>query len=1615
MKLLTSIALLLLLSIPSAFAQTTYHALRYMPGQESQTFTTLEAAERWIREEPAIPIGNRYLEKVSETQFGLGDVSIEYEVKPRPVESLLGSRYRISGTYGWYHPDYSCGHNYPLPPFPAYGCPDEETAAEGFLLSWPFLGDFAGHFIGQYGPTPPISWYAHGVNPTTGRGYVTVNANQLPSGQARALAIEVFEPPAGVDRTDYYECPMGFSGSPSHPDLPPWPTVCTMNIYATIRKVSKQHESCEKDGNPCVAATGNKEYRESDFDWEGISFTRAYNSIRDISPRSGLGDNWAHSFSDRLIPESYASVDVYWVRSDGYFEVFSPEGVGKFRSRNVAGRVLYEVAQSPVRHWKLVEGKGDVVRWFDAEERLSVLELGDRFFELFYCDAVSFTAGACLSENALTHVRSSSGRTLSFTYSNILVSLPSSTSETVLVPRISGVSSEYTLVNYRYDSMGRLSQAGMWEGLAIWERRYKYGEATNLCIDGDGVTIPACAPADFPYHLTGVIDESNTRYTNYTYDNYGRVTKSEYANGVGRVQVNYATISTTETRLANGALKTYQFDSSPFRKATGVILTSIDGSLGASLSRTYIDMRLTSSIDPSGHRSDYEYDDEHEVRRVEGLTTSGATTPVTRTIETDWHSTLGVVAERRTYSGTATLLKREAWDYNARGQPTLYTALDFDTGESRSQTTIYCEPSDVSSSICPIVGLVLSTDGARTDVADTMSYSYRMADARGCDADPATCLYRKGDLWKVTNALGQVTETLAYDGAGRVLSIKDANGVITDFEYHPRGWLTARKVRGSDDTVETDDRIIRIEYWPTALVKKVTQPGGSFTAYTYDAAHRLTGIADNAGNTIHYTLDNAGNRVQEDAKDAGGALKRTLSRIYNQLGQLSTRADADANPTDLTYDANGNLDTVTDAYGRITDNDYDPLNRLVRTLQDVGGIEAEIEFEYDALDRLTKVTDPKGLATTYTYNGFGDLTQMFSPDTRTTTYTYDSAGNRASSTDMRGFRAEYSYDALNRLTSIDHPYVIQDVSFVYDVVSPVCAAGETYAVGRLSRMTRNSDSTAYCYDRFGHVVRKVQTTNGQAFTVRYAYTKAGQLQSVVYPDGAVADYVRDAQGRVIEVGVTAIGDVRRILVNQIAWYPFGPAAGWVYGNGRSLERTYNLNYQPETMLDGNPGGLSLGYGFDAVGNLTQLNDGFQSTLLARYDYDALDRLSATRDGPTGTVIEAYGYDATGNRTSLTNAGGTTAYVYDADKHRLRKVGSATRWYDISGNTLSIGGSGREFAYNVAGRMKLAQRNNVTVMNYTYNGKGERVRKYLGTNNTYTVYDEAGRWLGDYDSSGAPLQQAIWLDSLPVGLLAGAGSSQQLHYVEPDHLGTPRVVIDPIRDVAVWAWDAKGEAFGNTIPDQDPDGDGTAFVFDMRFPGQRYDAASGLNYNYHRNYEAETGRYTRPDPIGLNGGVSMFLYANASPLKNVDPNGLMWFGPTCDAAQRAFITSQVIQLANEISSKASKGKGQCEEGNCDFELAADVMRWIAHKAYFSCDRGGPCAEVVGPYVYLYPPYIGAPDSSQISSPGTCGCFRSALFHEAAHAVRLSESEDNIRRETHSCVPCGTNVSESGGPL
>jgi len=97
-------------------------------------------------------------------------------------------------------------------------------------------------------------------------------------------------------------------------------------------------------------------------------------------------------------------------------------------------------------------------------------------------------------------------------------------------------------------------------------------------------------------------------------------------------------------------------------------------------------------------------------------------------------------------------------------------------------------------------------------------------------------------------------------------------------------------------------------------------------------------------------------------------------------------------------------------------------------------------------------------------------------------------------------------------------------------------------------------------------------------------------------------------------------------------------------------------------------------------------------------------------------------------------------------------------------------------------------------------------------------------------------------------------------------------------------------FGLATPNGNPSGLGT-FTLNDRFPGQQYDAESGLHLNYYRTYDPSTGRYLEADPIAaseaelvlspssglLAHGVdaNLYLYAGGSPVDAIDPTGLYY--------------------------------------------------------------------------------------------------------------------------------------------
>ncbi|MBL4606614.1 MAG: putative Ig domain-containing protein, partial [Pseudomonadales bacterium] len=270
-------------------------------------------------------------------------------------------------------------------------------------------------------------------------------------------------------------------------------------------------------------------------------------------------------------------------------------------------------------------------------------------------------------------------------------------------------------------------------------------------------------------------------------------------------------------------------------------------------------------------------------------------------------------------------------------------------------------------------GQILTIDGPRTDVNDITTFEYDV----------------QGNRTKTINALGQETHFTAYDASGRLLSMTDPNGVITQLNYDPRGRLLSRIVAGITTNFEYDG---------VGQLTKITLPNNAELNYTYDGARRLTDIEDNLGNRIGYTLDNMGNRTGEAIFDDTNTLRRSQTRVFDELSRLIESISADGRSTTFAYDPNGNQTNSADALIRSSSSAFDALDRLISS-QDPDS--QSTQYGYDAQDNLVTVTDARGLTTTYTYNGLGNLLTLNSPDTGITSYAYDAVGNRISQTDAR--------------------------------------------------------------------------------------------------------------------------------------------------------------------------------------------------------------------------------------------------------------------------------------------------------------------------------------------------------------------------------------------------------------------------------------------------------------------------------------------------------------------------------------------------------------------------------------------------------------------------------------
>ena len=320
-----------------------------------------------------------------------------------------------------------------------------------------------------------------------------------------------------------------------------------------------------------------------------------------------------------------------------------------------------------------------------------------------------------------------------------------------------------------------------------------------------------------------------------------------------------------------------------------------------------------------------------------------------------------------------------------------------------------------------------------------------------------------------------------------------------------------------------------------------------------------------------------------------------------------------------------------------------------------------------------------------------------------------------------------------------------------------------------------------------------------------------------------------------------------------------------------MDRVTNISWK--TTSGAALGGF--GYEYDAVGRIVSRSHAIGSNAFDRaYAYDDLDRIAS--DGGV-----AYTYDAAGNRTTRTEDGETITYTLGVSD-RLASYGRAASplaadggsyTYNAAGCVTRIERDGRptlDLAWNGQYQLVSVSTNGVFAESYAYDALGRRVSTTTLEGTVRHVYDDNWLCLADIDESGNVLRSYVWGDGIDNLFAVKIGGN--VYHPLTDIQGTVWGYVDSQNNiVARWTYDAWGNVLSEScaVP---------SLVFvRYRFQGREWSAVTGLiNFRY-RWYDPVTGRWISKDPIGLSGGLNLYLLSENSPINTCDPIGLARIG------------------------------------------------------------------------------------------------------------------------------------------
>jgi YD repeat-containing protein len=463
----------------------------------------------------------------------------------------------------------------------------------------------------------------------------------------------------------------------------------------------------------------------------------------------------------------------------------------------------------------------------------------------------------------------------------------------------------------------------------------------------------------------------------------------------------------------------------------------------------------------------------------------------------------------------------------------------------------------------------------------------------------------------ITDPLNNVSH-VRYDSMGEVVSSTDPAGSTTIRAYNIAGQLTTTTLPASGQSGSGQGSVQNIYLFPggpviyhkvfdesNTLVRNIGEvygPGGELLAetgdrisksYNYDAAYRISTIADGMGNATSYA--------------------------YNTAGYLSTITyPSGSQIQETSYNAAGQVLSETDPLGQVTDYVYGDPDGLITATQFPSNSTQNVAYTYDGYGRLATISGPQD-TTSYTLGNVGETlsktVQISGLSPVTLSYTYFADGSRASVNTPVG-SISYGYDVLGRLASVTSPYS-ETFAWTYNNDGTIA-----------SKSLANGASVSFTYNALKQLTN-LQNTVGSALVCSFSgmsYDGGGDLKSITETNNAAPLYS----------GTTAYSyDITGKLSLETSTRLGGYSYSYAYdsaGNATTF-RNNSVSYNSSDQI------ANSGYSYDADGDPTT------------YAGNALSFNNVQQMTSFGTVLSAT-YGTNGLRESKAAAGALSSYIYD---------------------------------------------------------------------------------------------------------------------------------------------------------------------------------------------------------------------------------------------------------------------------------------------------------------------------------------------------------------------------------